>query len=95
MRKVLLAFSSSALPGLAFPPPGPSGSCTDKKYPVLAGVDFVDLRENKKESVDKPEFGTSDVTATLNGYTFWFKSTANRDKFASDPWTYAPAFGGF
>jgi YHS domain-containing protein len=42
-----------------------------------------------------PEFGTSAVTATLNGYTFWFKSTANRDKFASDPWAYAPAYGGF
>jgi len=71
-------------------------SCTDATFgPVLAGIDFVDLLENKKDSVDKPDFGTSSVTAKLNGYTFWFKTSANQAKFAADPWAYAPQFGGF
>jgi len=92
MRKVLVAVASSAVVAQ----PSPSGSCTDASFgPVLAGVDFVDLLENKKESVDKPDFGETSITAKLNGYTFLFKSTANRDKFTADPWTYAPAFGGF
>jgi YHS domain-containing protein len=96
MRKVLVALASSALPSLAQPSPGPSGSCTDASFgPVLAGVDFVDLKENKKELVDAPDFGSSALSAELNGYTFWFKSGANRDKFAADPWAYAPAYGGF
>jgi len=90
MRKVVVAFAASAVPGWAA-----DASCTDTSFPVLSGIDFVDLFENKKESVDAPEFGSSSVTTTLNGYKFWFKSAANRDKFAADPWTYAPAFGGF
>lgn len=94
MRAVVVA--SLALPGLSQPSPAPSGSCTDASHgPVLAGVDFVDLLENKKESVDAPEFGTSDITAILNGYTFYFKTAANAEKFKADPWTYAPRWGGF
>ena len=96
MRKALVAVAAAASPGFAQPSPSPSGQCTDASFgPVLAGVDFVDLLENKKESVDKPDFGKSSITAKLNGYSFWFKTTANRDKFTSDPWAYAPAYGGF
>lgn len=96
MHKVLVALASSALPSFAQPSPSPSGSCTDPSFgPVLAGVDFVDLFENKKDGVDKPDFGTSSITAELNGYAFWFKTASNRDKFQANPWTYAPAWGGF
>merc|ERR1719407_118993 len=78
------------------PRPGPSPNCTDPSYgPVLAGLDFVDLLLNKKEGADAPDFGTSDNTATLNGYTFWFKSSANAETFKADPWAYAPMNGGF
>ena len=28
-------------------------------------------------------------------HEFWFASAANRDKFAADPWKFAPKFGGF
>jgi len=93
MRAVTAGTLMFARPGYGIFPP--TSDCTDKSLPVLKGVDFVDLLENKKESVDVPEFGVSSVTSTLNGYTFWFKNTANRDKFAADPWAYAPAFGGF
>jgi len=94
MRAAFVA--SLALPALGQPSPSPSGSCTDASHgPVLAGIDFVDLLEVKKEGVDAPDFGTSDNTATLNGYTFYFKSAANADKFKADPWTYAPKWGGF
>jgi len=73
-----------------------TGTCKNTTFgPVLAGLDFVDLLEKKTESVDKPEFGSSSITAELNGYTFWFKSSTNRDKFTADPWAYAPAQGGF
>lgn len=92
MRKMIMALSVSA--ATAWPPP--SGSCTDPSYgPVLGGVDFVDLLESKTEGTDKPDFGTSDFTSTLNSYTFHFKSQDNKGKFDADPWKYAPAYGGF
>jgi len=39
--------------------------------------------------------GVEDYQATLNGYTFYFSSSANRDLFLSDPYSYAPQFGAF
>eukprot|EP00952_Eustigmatos_sp_NYUAD-ZCMA_P004609 20282-Eustigmatos_ZCMA.PRE.1 len=39
--------------------------------------------------------GSSDYTATLNGYTFYFASKENMETFVSAPWSYAPAFGGY
>jgi len=70
-------------------------NCADRSYgPVTAGVDYVEMFQ-KVERVDIPEFGSSQFTATLNGYTFWFKSAENQAKFIGDPWTYAPNVGGF
>merc|ERR1712216_897646 len=28
-------------------------------------------------------------------YEFWFQNEENRDVFAADPWSYAPAYGGY
>ena len=28
-------------------------------------------------------------------YTFYFKDAANKAKFETDPWSYAPRYGGF
>ena len=39
--------------------------------------------------------GESDYAFNFEGYQFWFSSEANRNLFISDPWKYAPAFGGF
>merc|ERR1711959_339272 len=69
--------------------------CTSTALPVLGGIDFVDF-ENLKESTwttagDPPTKGSSQFKSSLNGYDFWFKNQANRDKFAADPWRYAPA----
>jgi YHS domain-containing protein len=61
---------------------------------VLGGVDFFDLA-SKKQGTDGPVYGSSKFTATLSGYTFYFLNAANRDAFNSDPWAYAPAWGGF
>jgi YHS domain-containing protein len=85
-------FSILAAPSLA----QSGGSCTDPSYgPVLSGIDFVDLQELKTEAVDAPDFGASDFTAELNGYTFYFKNAENQAKFVADPWKYAPQYGGF
>ena len=31
----------------------------------------------------------------LGSYPFWFKTAANKAIFDKDPWSYAPAWGGF
>jgi YHS domain-containing protein len=71
--------------------------CGDPAYPVLGGVDVVEFLYLDDESV--PVWGNSEITATLttslHTYTFWFSSEENRDKFESDPWGFAPLFGGF
>eukprot|EP00662_Eupelagonemidae_sp_cell21_P035706 gene35706-424_t len=46
--------------------------------PVLGGVDFVDLANNKTR-------GGGRRSATLNGYTFRFVSAANAAAFAASP----------
>lgn len=67
---------------------------TNKTAAVMGGVDFVDLA-SKKQGVDGPVFGSAAFSATLSGYTFHFLTAANRDAFNQDPWSYAPAWGGF
>jgi YHS domain-containing protein len=66
---------------------------TNKTAVALGGVDFVDLAS--KAPTDLPSFGNAQFSARLSGYTFHFLSSANRDAFSADPWTYAPAYGGF
>jgi hypothetical protein len=60
----------------------------------MGGVDFVDLA-GKKQGTDVPDFGSSSFSATLNNYTFLFKSAANAETFKGSPWSFAPAWGGF
>ncbi len=43
----------------------------------------------------KPVQGKEDITATHDGLTYRFASTANRDAFAKDPAHYGPQYGGF
>ena len=43
---------------------------------------------------------TADLTSRplatpLGDYEFWFSTAANRARFASDPWKFAPKYGGF
>jgi hypothetical protein len=58
---------------------------------VMGGVDFVDLA-SKQEGEATSSFGDARFSATLNGFTFLFVNEANKDKFASDPWRFAPAW---
>ena len=71
-------------------------SCCSSNHsaPVMGGVDFVDLATNKAAGA-APEFGSTKYSSTLSGYSFHFKSQANVDVFDADPWSFAPAWGGF
>jgi YHS domain-containing protein len=69
--------------------------CTaNKTAPVMGGIDFVDLA-GKTQGKDGPVYSGMKFTSLLNGYTFGFLSQANKDTFDADPWSYAPAWGGF
>jgi YHS domain-containing protein len=46
-------------------------------------------------SESKPVKGDSSITANWQGATWWFASTANRDKFLKQPEAYAPQYGGY
>jgi YHS domain-containing protein len=39
--------------------------------------------------------GSSEYSATLNGYTFYFSSPENKALFEASPWKYSPSWGGF
>jgi YHS domain-containing protein len=43
----------------------------------------------------KPEKGSKEFTFAYDDSTYWFKSAAHRDKFASNPVQYAPQFDGY
>jgi YHS domain-containing protein len=43
----------------------------------------------------RPVRGRAEFTHTWAGATWRFASAANRDRFATDPERYAPAYGGF
>mmetsp|Transcript_19260 Transcript_19260/g.32238 ORF Transcript_19260/g.32238 Transcript_19260/m.32238 type:complete len:220 (-) Transcript_19260:1608-2267(-) len=70
---------------------------------VLEGYDIVEyyhLEYNTCSSV----MGISKYSYTMHSadeagdkrmYQFWFSSKSNLQKFAADPWKYAPKFGGF
>lgn len=80
-------------------PTAPCGSrdaacCESKDFPVMGGIDFVDLA-SKAQAVDGPDLGSSEHSATLNGYTFNFKTAENAAAFEADPWRFAPRYGAF
>lgn len=43
----------------------------------------------------KPEKGSDQFTFAFDDTTYWFKTSAHRDQFASDPERYAPQFDGY
>lgn len=67
---------------------------TNTSSAVMGGIDFVDLASGT-QGQDAPRFGVPDYTTELNGYDFWFLSSENVAAFEADPWSYAPAWGGF
>ena len=76
--------------------PGSAACCYhNKAAPVLGGVDFVDLATKKKQGTDAPAMGSATHVEYLNGYPFHFTSAENAKTFASDPWAFAPSWGGF
>ena len=75
--------------------PNDASCCYDDlSVPVLGGIDFVDLA-SKDPGKDGPAMGSSTFSATLNNYTFFFLSEENKKTFVSNPWNYAPSWGGF
>ena len=67
--------------------------CTPESH-LAECVDVVEFRHI--ESNSSPVFATNDTfSAQLNGYHFWFVSENNKVQFETDPWKYAPAYGGF
>ena len=88
----------------ATPMCGPRRCCGDRAYPVLGGVDLVDLydcnHQRSQPTNCTPRVApTARHTATLGGgvapYEFRFLSDTNREAFAANPEKYAPAAGGF
>lgn len=60
----------------------------------MGGVDFVDLA-HKRQGKDGAVFGSAQFARNLSGYVFHFVSAENAATFEADPWTFAPAWGGF
>uniref|UniRef100_A0A7S2V0M0 TLDc domain-containing protein n=1 Tax=Fibrocapsa japonica TaxID=94617 RepID=A0A7S2V0M0_9STRA len=71
--------------------------CCDPEYAVLGGVDVVEMY-NLYE-FDLPKIGDEQYAAylpTSSGfYRFLFINEENLETFKEDPWSYAPAWGGF
>lgn len=65
---------------------------------VMEGYDVVAYHYFTSNS-DKGVQGSSDIVSTHNSafgnYSFYFSTTENKELFDSDPWAYAPKYGGF
>ena len=81
-RTHVVVFSSNALP-LTHPLTPPTQTLVSQKESSWTAAG------------DGPTAGVAQYNATLNGYSFHFKNAANAATFAADPWTWAPAWGGF
>ena len=46
-------------------------------------------------SMNKPVKGSSALTATFEGATYWFATAENQQAFQADPARYTPQYGGF
>ena len=76
--------------------------CSGQK-PVIGGYDVVayfSLQPGEAGVLGSPEFAYNFTSPDVDGsprfaHQFWFSSAANRDKFAADPWKYAPKNGGY
>jgi len=67
----------------------------NKTRAVMGGIDFVDLARKKDMGTDEASYGLLGITSELNGYEFRFLTEANKQVFTQDPWSFAPAWGGF
>lgn len=70
------------------------GDCSNTDFAVLGGLDFVEYFSFDNESM-VGSAGDPDIKTEYNGYTYFFKSTANKNLFIKEPSKYAPQFGGF
>jgi YHS domain-containing protein len=75
---------------LAYDENSPAAVNVDAKGVALHGYDPVSYF-----SGSAPKQGKAGITATHDGATYQFASTANRDKFKAEPAKYAPQYGGF
>ena len=70
---------------------------------VMAGYDVVHYFLNQDSECDAkkglPRYSynldSTDYWGDSRTYQFWFSSQSNLDIFSSDPWKYAPKYGGF
>lgn len=58
--------------------------------PAVQGYDVVSYQTGKR-----PVRGNGHYTATYNGATYLFSSSANQKVFEANPEKYVPAYGGF
>ena len=76
-------------------------AASDKVVPVLNGYDVVEYFSlGPRDHGVKGNANFSGVIKSLVGdtyenYTFYFKNQTNLDLFNSDPWGYAPQWGGY
>ena len=98
MLYLLVALAGQISPRALCPDAKPSSAACcyhNKTAPVLGGVDFVDLAMTKQQGEDPPTLGDAKFARMLNGYFFHFINEKNADTFSSNPWAYAPSWGGF
>mmetsp|Transcript_32073 Transcript_32073/g.37702 ORF Transcript_32073/g.37702 Transcript_32073/m.37702 type:complete len:86 (+) Transcript_32073:82-339(+) len=72
------------------------GDCASSNV-VMGGYDVVAYHD--LEASDHGVKGTSSLTSTwtvgANKYDFYFSTEDNMALFSSDPWKYAPKYGGY
>lgn len=71
--------------------------------PIIGGYDVVQyfsLQPTDMGVLGSPDFAYNFTSPDKDGsprftHEFWFVNEGNRDKFATDPWKYAPKNGGY
>ncbi|MGQ0590809.1 MAG: YHS domain-containing (seleno)protein [Sphingosinicella sp.] len=90
MRKLLALLIALAAPATAVAAvPAPAVSATQEGV-AIGGYDAVAYF-----SEGRPVRGSAEFAHRWNGAEWRFASAAARDRFAADPESYAPAFGGY
>lgn len=97
-RRHMLAAVASALMATALAPS--TSFAYDENSPAAINVDTAGVGLQGYDPVSyfsgsAPQKGKSTISAKHDGATYYFASTANRDKFNAAPAKYAPQFGGF
>ena len=67
-----------------------AGEYFEKDGAAIGGCDLVAYFTDMK-----PVKGSQKFHAEYRGSTFYFSSAANRDRFAANPATFAPQYGGY